>query len=262
MTGCGVFAGTTIMNQPATSKLDRLVLLIFVLGARKMLARTFQWRSLLALGIIAGVGVPLGLFLIGHFPIYYYWMGFGPVALGVFATLGEPGEATGGRCFRLAAYLIVAVATLAGLPRRLAVAATEWQARSYAPVMALVEPLRAANANHEPVLTKVRTDHAVIAAMVVNGAKVLDVGCADGALLHLLARERGVKGRGMELSQAGVNACVSKGLSVVQGDAADVYSPAPSPLFAAARTLHLRSPLPDGTPPSVSSRVASACCPE
>ncbi|MES1156377.1 MAG: methionine biosynthesis protein MetW [Alphaproteobacteria bacterium] len=84
--------------------------------------------------------------------------------------------------------------------------------------MALVEPLRAANALHEP-LARVRSDHAVIAAMVADGAKVLDVGCGDGALLQLLARERGVKGRGMELSQAGVNACVSKGLSVVQGDA-------------------------------------------
>lgn len=65
----------------------------------------------------------------------------------------------------------------------------------------------------------VRADHEVIAQMVVQGAKVLDVGCGDGALLHLLARERGVRGRGLELSQAGVNACVAKGLSVVQGDA-------------------------------------------
>lgn len=67
--------------------------------------------------------------------------------------------------------------------------------------------------------SRVPTDHQVIAHMVKQGAKVLDVGCGDGALLHLLARERGVKGRGMELSQAGVNACVAKGLSVVQGDA-------------------------------------------
>jgi methionine biosynthesis protein MetW len=66
---------------------------------------------------------------------------------------------------------------------------------------------------------RVRTDHAVIASMVRQGSKVLDVGCGDGALLHVLARERGVKGRGMELSQAGVNACVTKGLAVVQGDA-------------------------------------------
>ena len=64
-----------------------------------------------------------------------------------------------------------------------------------------------------------RADHEVIASMVKTGAKVLDVGCGDGALLHLLARERGVKGRGMELSQAGVNACVTRGLAVVQGDA-------------------------------------------
>lgn len=85
--------------------------------------------------------------------------------------------------------------------------------------MASAEPLR-----HLPILELGapglnRADHDVIARMVRNGAKVLDVGCADGALLNLLARERGVKGRGMELSQAGVNACVSKGLSVVQGDA-------------------------------------------
>lgn len=62
-------------------------------------------------------------------------------------------------------------------------------------------------------------DHAVICAMVQDGARVLDVGCGDGALLALLARERAVKGRGLELSQAGVNACVARGLSVVQGDA-------------------------------------------
>ncbi|HWA01042.1 MAG TPA: methionine biosynthesis protein MetW [Caulobacterales bacterium] len=78
---------------------------------------------------------------------------------------------------------------------------------------------------------RVRTDHAVIAGMVRNGAKVLDVGCGDGALLHLLARERGVKGRGMELSQAGVNACVAKGLSVVQGDADRDLSDYPNDSF-------------------------------
>lgn len=66
---------------------------------------------------------------------------------------------------------------------------------------------------------QVRVDHQVIASMVKPGSKVLDVGCGDGALLHLLARERGAKARGMELSQEGVNACVVKGLAVVQGDA-------------------------------------------
>jgi methionine biosynthesis protein MetW len=48
---------------------------------------------------------------------------------------------------------------------------------------------------------------------------VLDVGCGDGTLLHLLAEKRGVDGRGIELSQAGVNSCVAQGLAVIQGDA-------------------------------------------
>ncbi len=64
-----------------------------------------------------------------------------------------------------------------------------------------------------------RADLQVIASMVEPGARVLDVGCSDGTLLELLARERGVTGRGMELSQDGVNACVARGLSVVRGDA-------------------------------------------
>jgi methionine biosynthesis protein MetW len=47
---------------------------------------------------------------------------------------------------------------------------------------------------------------------------VLDVGCADGALLGYLARTKGVDARGIELSPAGVHECVSQGLAVVQGD--------------------------------------------
>jgi len=64
-----------------------------------------------------------------------------------------------------------------------------------------------------------RADYEVICALVHEGARVLDVGCGDGALLQKLIAEKQVKGRGMELSQAGVNACVAKGLAVVQGDA-------------------------------------------
>jgi methionine biosynthesis protein MetW len=64
-----------------------------------------------------------------------------------------------------------------------------------------------------------RVDHLVIADMVPHGAKVLDVGCGDGELLQLLQREKSAKARGLEISQDGVNACVAKGLSVVQGDA-------------------------------------------
>jgi len=55
--------------------------------------------------------------------------------------------------------------------------------------------------------------------MVTAGARVLDVGCGDGELLQLLADQRGIDGRGMEVSREKVNACVARGLSVIQGDA-------------------------------------------
>ena len=65
----------------------------------------------------------------------------------------------------------------------------------------------------------VRVDHVLIAEMVEPGSRVLDVGCGDGELLQLLTEQRGVDGRGVELDRNKVNACVARGLSVIQGDA-------------------------------------------
>lgn len=65
----------------------------------------------------------------------------------------------------------------------------------------------------------IRNDLLLIAQMVRPGSRVLDVGCGDGALLEYLTREKQVDGRGIEVRQAGVNACVARGLSVIQGDA-------------------------------------------
>ncbi len=64
-----------------------------------------------------------------------------------------------------------------------------------------------------------RVDLLLIAEMVVPGSRVLDIGCGDGTLLRLLSEKRNVDGRGIELSQAGVNSCVAQGLAVIQGDA-------------------------------------------
>src|ERR1041385_2592915 len=64
-----------------------------------------------------------------------------------------------------------------------------------------------------------RVDLVLVADMVERGAKVLDVGCGDGELLRILSENRGVDGRGIELSREGVNECVAKGLAVIQGDA-------------------------------------------
>jgi methionine biosynthesis protein MetW len=64
-----------------------------------------------------------------------------------------------------------------------------------------------------------RVDHLLIAEMVESGSRVLDVGCGDGALLQLLTETKAIDGRGMELERDRVNACVTRGLSVIQGDA-------------------------------------------
>lgn len=64
-----------------------------------------------------------------------------------------------------------------------------------------------------------RADLRLIADMVAPESRVLDIGCGDGDLLDALAHAKDVDGRGIELSMAGVHACVSRGLSVIQGDA-------------------------------------------
>ena len=64
-----------------------------------------------------------------------------------------------------------------------------------------------------------RQDLRLIAALIEPHTRVLDVGCADGALLAHLARTKDVDARGIELSHKGVHECVSQGLAVVQGDA-------------------------------------------
>lgn len=76
-----------------------------------------------------------------------------------------------------------------------------------------------------------RVDHLLIAEMVAPGSRVLDVGCGDGALLDLLIRTKGVDGRGVELSREKVNACVARGLSVIQGDADDDLDDYPDQAF-------------------------------
>ena len=64
-----------------------------------------------------------------------------------------------------------------------------------------------------------REDLRLVADMIMPGSRVLDLGCGDGELLYFLVHHKNVDGRGMELSQGGVNACVRNGLSVIQGDA-------------------------------------------
>lgn len=78
-----------------------------------------------------------------------------------------------------------------------------------------------------------RPDLKAIADMIRPGSRVLDVGCGDGALLEHLVRTKNVDGRGIEISQANVNACVARGLAVVQGDADSDLVDYPAQVFDA-----------------------------
>lgn len=65
---------------------------------------------------------------------------------------------------------------------------------------------------------RLRPDLQEIADLIGPTTKVLDLGCGDGQLLDYLIRHKRVRGRGIELSEEGVLACVRRGLSVRQGN--------------------------------------------
>ena len=79
-----------------------------------------------------------------------------------------------------------------------------------------------------------RPDLAAIAEMIPAGTRVLDVACGDGALLEHLVTTKKVDGRGIELLQQNVNACVARGLPVMQGDADTDLGEYPSAAFDVA----------------------------
>lgn len=56
----------------------------------------------------------------------------------------------------------------------------------------------------------------LLARLVPEGARVLDLGCGDGALLDLLQRERGCSGYGVEIADGNVLKCIRRGVDVIQ----------------------------------------------
>lgn len=88
--------------------------------------------------------------------------------------------------------------------------------------------------NQPVVLTQsppLRADLLAIADLIEPGARVLDIGCGDGALLEFLRDRKQVKGRGIELTEAGVLACVRRGLSVRQGNVQEGLADYPDQSF-------------------------------
>ena len=64
-----------------------------------------------------------------------------------------------------------------------------------------------------------KKDFKIISDLIPNGSSVIDVGCSDGSLLQYLKEENNIEGRGMEIDQDKVQLCLSKGISVIEGDA-------------------------------------------
>jgi methionine biosynthesis protein MetW len=66
--------------------------------------------------------------------------------------------------------------------------------------------------------TKRRPDYELIEALVPEGSRVLDLGCGNGQLLDELAALKGCQGRGIEINEELVLACIRRGVAVYNGD--------------------------------------------
>ena len=76
-----------------------------------------------------------------------------------------------------------------------------------------------------------RSDLRLLADLVPEGSRVLDLGCGDGALLEHLRDSRGCDVRGIEISAEAVTACVARGLSVIQVDLDEGLRDLPDDVF-------------------------------
>jgi len=65
----------------------------------------------------------------------------------------------------------------------------------------------------------VKTEYKIIVDIIEENARVLDVGCDDGTLMESLKNDKNIDARGIEISKDKVQTCVSKGLTVIEGNA-------------------------------------------
>ena len=71
---------------------------------------------------------------------------------------------------------------------------------------------------------KNRRDLLIIADLITEGASVLDLGCGNGSLLHILREEKNIYACGVEISQEKILKCVNKGVPVIHSDLNDGLS--------------------------------------
>jgi methionine biosynthesis protein MetW len=76
-----------------------------------------------------------------------------------------------------------------------------------------------------------KNEFKIIANLLPPQSRVLDVGCGDGTLIEALIKEKNIDARGIELGEDKVKECISKGLSVIEGDAETELSQFPDKAF-------------------------------
>ena len=64
-----------------------------------------------------------------------------------------------------------------------------------------------------------KPEYKIISDIIIKNSRVLDVGCDDGTLMEFLKRNKNVDIRGIEISKEKVQTCISKGLTVIEGNA-------------------------------------------
>ena len=64
-----------------------------------------------------------------------------------------------------------------------------------------------------------KSEFKIIADILKPDTRILDVGCDDGTLMEFLKKNKNVDIRGIEISKKKVQVCISKGLTVLEGNA-------------------------------------------
>lgn len=77
----------------------------------------------------------------------------------------------------------------------------------------------------------IRFDLRIISSEISKGSRVLDLGCGNGDLLAWLAANKGVQGTGIEQNKERATHCISRGLSVLQGDLSEEVEDYPDCCF-------------------------------
>jgi methionine biosynthesis protein MetW len=76
-----------------------------------------------------------------------------------------------------------------------------------------------------------KNEFKIIVNLLPVQSRVLDVGCGDGTLIGALIKQKNIDARGIELEENKVKQCISKGLSVIQGNAETELSQFPDKAF-------------------------------